>query len=156
MPNWNRILVGDAFKVQPGGFNYYRDLFLLYPFLGFSTVATSVLMAPKNPADRLYGLKLAACAAVVLLLAKERRLLLLVAPTYVFLKMAVGIIFIHTWQILEWLLISGGILLAVLWLGVLRKWKPSFVWPTKLHALDIVIGMLGLAVMMAIGFWMKP
>jgi hypothetical protein len=155
MPNWNRILVGDAFKVQPGGFDYYRDLFLLWPFLGFSMVATSVLMAPKNAVDRIFGLKLAGCALVVLLLAKERRLLLLVAPSYVFLHMAVGIIFIHTWQILEWLLVSGGILLAVFWSGVLNKWKPSYVWPTKLHALDIAIGTLGLAVMMAIGFWMK-
>ncbi len=156
MPNWNRILVGDAFKVQPGGFDYYRDLFLLWPFLGFSMVATSVLMAPKNPAYRLYGLKLAVCAVVVLFLAKERRLFLLVAPSYVFLHMAVGIIFIHTWQILEWLLVSGGILLAVLWSGVLKKWKPSYVWPTRRHALDIAIGALGLAVMMAVGLWMKP
>ena len=83
-------------------------------------------MAPKNPAYRLYGLKLAVCAVAVLFLAKERRLFLLVAPSYVFLHMAVGIIFIHTWQILEWLLVSGGILLAVLWSGVLKKWKPSY------------------------------
>ncbi len=113
-------------------------------------------MAPKNPADRLFGLKLAACALVVLALAKERRLLLLVAPSYVFLHMAVGIIFIHTWQVLEWLLVSGGILVAVLWSGMLKKWKPSYVWPAKLHALDIAIGALGLAVMMAVGLWMKP
>src|SRR5690349_5000099 len=123
MPNWNRILVGDAFKVQPGGLDYYRDLFLLWPFLGFSIAATSVLMAPRNPADRLFGLKLAVCAIVVLFLAKEKRLLLLLAPSYVFLRMVVGIIFIHTWQIFEWLLLSGGILLAVLWSGMLKKWK---------------------------------
>jgi len=155
MPNWNRILVGDAFKVQPGGFDYYRDPFLLWPFLGFSMVATSVLIASKSPADRLYGLKLAACAVVVLFLAKERRLLLIVAPSYEFLRMTVGIIFIHTWEILEWLLVSGSILLAVLLSGAL-KGKPSYVWPTKLYALDIAIGTLGLAVMMAVGLWMKP
>jgi hypothetical protein len=156
MPNWNRILVGDAFKVQPGGFDYYRDVFLLWPFLGFSIVATSVLMAPKNPADRPYGLKLAACAVVVLLLAKERLILVIAASAYVAIKMAVGIIFIHTWQTLVWLLVSGGILLAAFRLGVLRDWKPSYVRPQKLYVLDIAIGMLGMAVMIAIARWMNP
>src|SRR5580693_270744 len=115
MRNWNRILGWDSFMAHLAPFDYYRDFFLIWPFLGFSIVATSVLLHGQSPANRVYGLKLVACAVVSLLLAKERRLLLLVAPAYVFLRMAVGIIFIHTWQILEWLLVSGAILLAVLW-----------------------------------------
>ena len=111
---------------------------------------------PQSAAYRIFGLKLAVCAVVALLLAKERRILFIVASAYVALRMGFGIIFIHTWQILAWLLVSGGILLAALRLGVLKNWKPSYIWPTKLHVLDIAIGTLGLAVMMAVGFWMKP
>jgi|GEM_PF-6166012 hypothetical protein len=101
MPNWNRIIVGDAFKVQSGGFDYYRDLFLLWPFLGFSIAAISILVGPHPAGDRLYGLKSTACSVLVLPLAKEKRLLLLVASSYLVLRMAIGIFFIPTWQILE-------------------------------------------------------
>jgi hypothetical protein len=156
MPNWKRIIVGDAFKVQPGGFNYYRDLFLLWPFLGFSIAAISNIVAPQSAAHRIFGLKLAACAFAAMVLAKERLILLLVASAYVFLKMAVGIIFIHTWQMLAWLLVSGGILLVAFRSGAVKNWKPSYVRPEKLHVLDIAVGTLGIAVMMAIGLWVKP
>jgi hypothetical protein len=156
MPNWNRIIVGDAFKVQPAGLNYYRDLFLLWPFLGFSIVTTSILLGPRSAADRLYGLKSAACAAIVLILAKERRLLVLGATSYVALRMAVRIIFIHTWQVLEWLLISGGILVVVFLSGRFKDWKPSYAWPEELHVLDIVIGVLGLVTMIGIFQWIRP
>ena len=155
MPNWNRIIVGDAFKVQPGGFNYYRDLFLMWPLLGFSMVTTSILIGPRS-ADSLYGLKSAACAAIVLLLAKEKRLLAFTAASYVALRMAVGIIFIHTWQMLEWLLISGGVLLVVFLSGTFKDCKPSYVWPKELHVLDIVIGVLGLVTMIGIFQWIRP
>jgi len=155
MPNWNRILVGDAFKASPD-LNYYRDLFLLWPFLGFSIVGASVLSGSPSDASRVYGLKLAVCAVVALLLAKEKRMLFIVAPAYVALHMAFGIIFIHTWQILAWLLVSGGILLAALRLGVLKNWKLSYVRPKELRALDVAVGMLGLGVMIAIAHWMKP
>ena len=98
MPNWNRILVGDAFKVSPD-LNYYRDLFLLWPFLGFSIAAIPNIVMPQSAAYRIFGLKLAVCAAVALLLAKEKRIPFIAASPYVALKMAFGIIFIHTWQI---------------------------------------------------------
>ncbi len=155
MPNWNRILVGDAFKASPD-LNYYRDLFLLWPFLGFSISAISNIVMPRSAAYRIFGLKLAVCAVVALLLAKEKRIPFIAASAYVALKMAFGIIFIHTWQILAWLLVSGGILLSALRLGVLENWKPSYVWPKKLRVLDVAVVMLGLGVMMAIGSWMKP
>lgn len=156
MPNWNRIIVGDAFKVQPGGFNYYRDLFLLWPFLGFSIVTTSILIGPRSVADRPYGLKSAACAAIVLLLAKEKRLLVLAAASYVALRMAVGIIFIHTRQMVEWLLISGGTLVLLWGSGLLKNWKPAYDWPRETHVLDIVIGVLGLVTMLGIFQWIRP
>jgi hypothetical protein len=93
MPNWNRIIVGDAFKVQPGGFNYYRDVFLTWPFLGFSIAAVSNLVGPQSATHRIFGLKLAICAAVALILAKERIMLVLVASAYVAVRMVIAIAF---------------------------------------------------------------
>ena len=36
MPDWKRVIVGDAFQLSSRDFNYYRDLFLLWPFLLFT------------------------------------------------------------------------------------------------------------------------
>jgi len=49
-----------------------------------------------------------------------------------------------------------SILLSAIRLGILKNWKPSYVWPKKLRVLDVAVVTLGLGVMMAIGFWMKP
>ena len=157
MPNWNRILVGDAFKVQPGGLNYYRDIFLTWPFLGFSIAAIADLVAPQSPAYRVFGSKLAVCAAVALILAKERLVLVLVASAYVAIRMTIAIIFLRiTWVTVALLLVSGGTLLAAFRSGIFKNWKPSYERPKKHYVLDIAIGVSGIGVMMAIGFWMKP
>jgi hypothetical protein len=71
MPNWKRIIVGNAFKPPPGGIDHYRDLFLTWPFLLFSIIAISSPFA-SDSAHRSYGIKSAVCAVVAILLAKER------------------------------------------------------------------------------------
>lgn len=157
MPNWNRIIVGDAFKVQPGGLDYYRDMFLMWPFLGFSIAAIANLVSPQSPAYRVFGLKLAVCAAVALLLAKERLLLALGASAYVAIHMTIAIIFLRvTFVTVVLLLVSGGALLAAFRFGIFKNWKPSYERPKKHYALDIAIGAFGLALMIAIGLRMKP
>lgn len=156
MPNWNQILGWDDFKNQTASFDYYRDIFLVWPFLGFSIGAISVLIAPQSPAYRIFGLKLALCAVVALLLAKERLLLVLVASAYVAIRMAIAIAFSHTWVTLALLLVSSGTLLVVFRSGVLKGWKLSYALPRKTPVLGIAVGVLGLGLMMAIGFWMKP
>lgn len=156
MPNWNQILGWDDFRTQTASFDYYRDIFLAWPFLGFSIAAISILIAPQSPAYRIFGLKLAMCAVVALLLAKERLLLVLVASTYVAIRMAIAIIFSHTWVTLSLLLVSSGNLLVIFRSGALKDRKLSYVIPKKVPVLGIAVGALGLGVMMAIGFWMKP
>jgi hypothetical protein len=167
MPNWNRILVGDAFRVQQAGINYYRDLFLTWPFLGFSVAATSFSIAPESPADRTAGLKWALCAVVVLLLAKERRLLAMGASGYVFIRAAfyalmgtgLGRFSIHTPRTREaplWALVSGAAVLALFLSDRLWKWKPSYVFPRKFYLLDMIVGVSGLASMLLVAHWVKP
>jgi hypothetical protein len=62
MPNWNRILIGDAFKVQQAGINYYRIwlVWFAFPYLGelpsFSVFSVSsvvnLVLALLSVADR--------------------------------------------------------------------------------------------------------
>ena len=81
MPNWKRIIVGDAFKLSPGGINHYRDQFLMWPFLLFSVLAVTNLFA-RESAYRAYGFKSAVCAVVAILLAKERIILFMASLVY--------------------------------------------------------------------------
>src|SRR5260370_21093684 len=109
MPNWNRILLGDSPKTYPD-LNYYRDLFLMWPFLGFSIAAIPNIVIPQSAAYRIFGLKLAVCAVVALLLAKEKRILFIAASSYVGLSVPFGIISIPTLHLLHWRLLSRAIL----------------------------------------------
>jgi len=36
MANWKQMIVGDAFRSPLHDFNYYRDTFLIWPFLLFT------------------------------------------------------------------------------------------------------------------------
>jgi hypothetical protein len=44
MPNWKRIVVGDAFRLPSQNINYYRDLVLAWPFLLFAVVGIFKLL----------------------------------------------------------------------------------------------------------------
>ncbi len=155
MPSWKRIIVGDPFKLSPGGSNHYRDLFLTWPFLLFSIVAISNLFA-SDPAYRSDGIKSAVCAVVAILLAKERLILFLVALGYVTIRLAVALIFMHDWRVLLGFLVSGGILLAILRSRTGVSWKPSYATTNGLGSLGLVVVVSGLGIAFALAMWMKP
>jgi hypothetical protein len=46
MPDWKRLIVGDAFQLSSRDFNYYRDLFLLWPFLLFTIAGLRFCLVP--------------------------------------------------------------------------------------------------------------
>ena len=119
MANWKRIIVGDAFKVSSGGFNQLRDLFLVWPFLIFSIVAVSGLFGP-HPTDRSYAIKSAICAVLAALLAKESLLLVAGALAYISIRLAIALIFVHDSKVLLALILSGGILFAIVRLPLSR------------------------------------
>ena len=154
MPDWNRILIGDAFTRRP--LNYYRDLFLLWPFLGFSIAATSYLIEPKFSNDRLIAAKCAAYAVIVLFLAKEKRYLLVGASAYVFIRTAVACIFIHTREAFLWAFVSGLALFLLLRSRYVKEWKPSYMFSRKFYILDLAIGMAGMGAMMLAFKFIKP
>jgi hypothetical protein len=148
MPDWNRIIVGDAFKVSSHDFNYYRDLFLIY--------------APVSHAGRIYGFKLAACAVFMLLLAKEKRILILAASFYVGFRLAIrlvlGLLFLrHDWRPnVPGLLVSAGVVLIVIRSS--KGWRPSYTRSSsgKTYMLDLLVGVTSLGCTFALLRWINP
>jgi hypothetical protein len=157
MPNWNRIIVGDAFKLPSRQVNYYRDQFLVWPILLFSIIAIVAVVEPKTPAQRAYGFKLAACAAIAILLAKERLILIAAGAGFVALRLAVALVITQDWRAyLAGLLISLGIVSAVLIMR--RNWKPTYEspGPGKTNVLSLLVGIAGLGAAVGIVFWLRP
>lgn len=150
MPNWKRIFIGDTFTRAP--LDYYRDLFLVWPFLCVSLGAVWTLLTSAN---HLLSLKLGVCAALILLLSKEKLVLILAASVYVAIKTAFGLMLIHTWPVVALLLISGGTVLVIVRFAIANKWRPKYARPRKRSVLDLAVCVLGIGVMMAIGLWIK-
>ena len=155
MPNWRQIVVGDAFKISPGGFNHYRDLFLMWPFLLFSIIAVSSFFSSDH-IQRSYSLKAGLCALVAILLAKERSIMCIAALFFVAVRLAVAAIFLHTWQVLFATLASGGLLVMLVRSRIFANWKPSYATEKGWHALDLVVGVSGLLVAAGVAIWLRP
>lgn len=156
MPDWRRIIVGDAFTLPSRDLNYYRDLALVWPLLIFSIVAISSLLQPESAAHRVYGLKAGVAAIVVILLAKERLILVLVAACYVALRCGIALVFVHDLKILIWFLLSGGIVVSIALSGALANYKPTYQWPQKMYLAAVIAIVVGLGGALALCSWMKP
>ncbi|HKO04677.1 MAG TPA: hypothetical protein VJW51_07995 [Candidatus Acidoferrales bacterium] len=157
MPNWNRIIVGDAFKLPSRHLNYYRDMFLMWPILLFSIGAISTIIEPQSPAQRVFGFKLAACAVFGIMLAKERLILIGGGAGFVALRLAFALALTQDWRAyLPGLLVSAGIVSAIL--VTRRQWKPSYESPApgEANVLSILVGVAGLGAAVGIAFWLKP
>ena len=130
MPNWNRQ-----------GFDFYRDRFLVPPVLLFSVLAIANTLAPESSGDRIYGLKLAACALVAVLLAKDRLIVILPAALFVALELAFILVSTRDWKAYGvGFLIAVGIIVALF--PAARRWKSSYEDQRKksLSALFVVAG----------------
>ena len=60
VPDWKRVVVGDAVQLSSRDFNYYRDLFLVWPFLLFTIAGLVNLFGVGH--DHRIGMKLLATA----------------------------------------------------------------------------------------------
>jgi hypothetical protein len=162
MPDWNRIIVGDAFKLPSHDLNYYRDLFLIWPFLLCSVVGITQLYAPVSPAGRNYGFKVAACAVFTLLLAKEKRILILVASLYVGFRLAIrlvlGVLFLrHDWATyLPGFLVSAVVVFMVIRSSIGRR--PSYTRNSvgKMRIVSLLVVMCSLGCTIALLRWINP
>jgi hypothetical protein len=144
MPNWN---------LQ--GLNFYRDRFLVSPVLLFSVLATANILAPESPGDRLYGLKLAACALVAVLLAKERLIVVLAAAGVIALESPMVLVATRDWKGYgPGFLIAAGTIVALL--PIARRWKPSPEEPRNTRKAALLFVMAGLVAAAAVVLLLKP
>jgi hypothetical protein len=155
MPDWNRNVFSEAFKLPSRNFDYYRDTFLMWPIWMFCFGSIIDIITPASPAYRIYGFKLAACAIVALALAKERLILLAAGAGFVAMRLAIALAVTQDWKSYAVaFLVSAGIVFTIL--QVRRNWKPSYMSPAKTNALGILVGAMGIGTAVAIAFWLKP
>lgn len=152
MPNWKRIIAGDAFSLSSRRGNYYRDLALLWPFILFSLSAVSEFFSPT--ASRHYWAVLGVVAVVLLGLAKEKFLLLLGSLAWVAVRSLWAVVMIgHDRNLIlvgaaSWLVLPIGVFLG-------RRYRPScYEWPREVGTLDTLIGVGSLAVTLALKIWL--
>ncbi len=115
MPNWKQVIVGDAFRVPSRDFNYYRDSFLIWPFLLF-TIAGLVNLFSGNH-DHLLGFKFVGLSLLSILLARERIILVGGALGFCAVQSLLSLFFRHDWIGLVVAIPTGALfLLLIRWL----------------------------------------
>jgi hypothetical protein len=137
MPDWKRIVVGDAFRLPSRNINYYRDLFLLCPFLIFAVAGVFKLVGHQW----VVGAECVGLALGALLLARERFILFLGAVGFCAVRFVIAIAQTHDWRGYVGLLVSGFVLLVSGRLA--RSYKPSYGWPEGSIA-ELVVGLSSL------------
>jgi hypothetical protein len=123
MLNWRRIVVGDAFRVPSRDINYYRDIFLLWPFLLFAVAGVFKLFNYQW----VVGSESIGIAFCSLLLARERLLLVLGAVGFCAVRFTIVIALTHDWRGFVGLLTS--VILLFVSGRFIKSYKPSYGWP---------------------------
>jgi hypothetical protein len=95
------------------------------------------------------------CAGAVLLLIKEKLILLLASAGYVALRLAIAVIFVHRWDVVGSLMVSGGIVIVIVRTRWFREYKPSYVRPKGMTLFDLFVGLGGLGTAITLAWWMK-
>jgi hypothetical protein len=145
MLSWKRVIVGDAFRVPSRDFNYYRDTFLLWPFLLFTSAGLVNLFSGGR--DHRLGFIFAGLSLLSILLARERLILIGGALGFCAVQSLLSFFLRHEWVGLA-VAIPSGALFAVL-IRSLKGYKPSYGWPTGLSIADLLVGLssLGLSIL---------
>lgn len=152
MPNWKRIVVGDAFRLPSRDFNYYRDFFLFWPFLIFTILGLVNLITPDH-AHTALGMKCLALGALAILLARERLILFLGALGFCAIRFLIVLLITGDWSALLALLATA---IPVIWsVFVLSDYKPSYEWSNKLSVIDVVLSVSSLGFTLVVFSWIQ-
>lgn len=149
MPNWKQVIVGDAFRLPSRDFNYYRDLFLIWPFL-LSTIGALVNLFSRGQNHRL-GFIAVGISLLMLLLARERIVLIGGALGFCAVQSLLSFFLRHEWVGLA-VAIPSGILFVVL-IRSLKGYKPSYQWPRGFTIVDLLVGLSSLGLSLAVFHW---
>lgn len=146
MPNWKRLIVGDAFKLTSRELTYYRDLFFVFPFFLYSIAGMFHLLS-HNAA---LAYKFLALATIALLFAKHRLPIVAAVAGFVILRCVLIIPFHWDRQLLLALAVSGAVLLVLI--PFLKKYPLAYSAPKGLRVADLLVGVasLGLSLYVAV------
>ena len=122
MPDWKRLIIGDAFALQSRDLNFYRDMFLLIPFLLFTIMAVTSLFGPAH--DYRVAMKCAVMSLLAILLAREQFVLILGSLGFVSLQCQISFVLKHDPIALTVSIVSGVAFLLLV--RSLRNHKPSY------------------------------
>jgi hypothetical protein len=145
------VVVGDAFQLSSRDFNYYRDLFLLWPFLLFTIAGLVNLFGVGH--DHRVGVKFVALSLVTILLARERFILIGGALGFCAVQSGISFVLKHDWIALA-VSISSSTLFLLLLRG-LRGYRPSYSKPKGIRIVDILTGLTSLGLTLALFSWIR-
>jgi hypothetical protein len=149
VPNWRKVIVGDAFELPSHDFNFYRDLFLVWPFLLFSIVGLVSLFGVGH--DYRDGAKFVALSLVTLLLARERFILIGGALGICAVQSLLSFFLRHNWVGLAVAILTGALFLLLI--GSLKDYKPSYQWPRSSSIVTALVSLLSLGFSILVFRW---
>lgn len=153
MPDWRRLIIGDAFALQSRDPNFSRDSFLVIPFLLPTIMAVTAALGPAH--DYRAAMKCAVVSLLAILLARERFVLIAASLGFVCLQTQISFVLKHDPIALAVSILSGvAFLLVVRWVG---DYKPSY-FVAKGTTISTVLVMLvsGVFTFAILHFWVKP
>jgi hypothetical protein len=106
MPNWKRILVGDAFLLPSTDFDYYRDSVLVWPFVLFSIAGVVNLFT--RGINHEAGIEYSAMAIAAILAARERIILLGAALGFCTWQSSISFGLKHEWSAFAIAVLTGS------------------------------------------------
>jgi hypothetical protein len=145
------VIVGDAFRLPSRDFNYYRDVFLVCPFLLFTIAALANLLSRGS--DHRLGFEFAALSVVSLLLARERLVLIGGALGFCAVQSLLSFFLRHEWVGLA-VAIPSGALFAIL-IRSLKGYKPSYGWPKGLSIAAVLVSLSSLGLSILVFHWIS-
>lgn len=149
MPDWKKVIVGDAFRLPSRHLNYYRDIFLVWPFLLFTVAALADLFSEGH--DHRMGLKFSALSILSILLARERFILICGALGFCSAQSLLAFLLRHDWVGLAVAIPTGALFLMVI--RTLKDYKPSYEWPNGGTVMDLLVGLLSLGFSILVFRW---
>jgi len=153
LPDWRRLIIGDAFALQSRDPNFFRDVFLVIPFLLSTIIAVTAALGPAH--DYRAAMKCAVISLLALLLARERFVLIGASLGFVCLQSLISFVLKHDPIALAVSIVSGvGFLLLIRWLG---DYKPSYSVAKGTTISTVLVVLVSGAFTFAIlHFWIRP
>jgi hypothetical protein len=148
VPNWKQLLIGDAFRLPSRDLNYYRDAFLIWPFLLFTIAGLTSLFSHGHDPRLVFSF--AGLSLLSVLLARERLILICGALGFCFVQSLLSFSLKHEWMGLVVAVAAGALLLV---LAPFLKNEPSYGWPKGLSIADVLVSLLSLGFSIAMVRW---